>query len=123
MLPKPHFFAYTPCHDIQILLCHPDAPDARTTKTSKGKKKGNKNTKLFGVVFPVIRSNAEKNEEKQKKTPFYAHLEKSRFSTMLSSVLPEPTSVSAVDKTEDRWEAGSLFELIKKFATEDRRRL
>lgn len=52
----------------------------------------------------------------------YAHLEKSKLSTRLSSPRPGPTSVSAVESTDDRCELDSaVFE--RKFATEDLRRL
>lgn len=52
----------------------------------------------------------------------YAHLEKSKLSTMLSSAPPGPTSVSAVERRDDRCEPGSP-EFARKFATEVRRRL
>lgn len=55
--------------------------------------------------------------------PIYAHFEKSRDSTRLSSPVTGPTSVSAVESTDERWETGSGAVLVRKFATEDRRRL
>jgi len=52
----------------------------------------------------------------------HAHLEKSRLSTRVSSPRPGPTSVSAVDRTDDRWDDDSVA-FDRKFATEDLRRL
>ena len=52
----------------------------------------------------------------------YAHLEKSRPSTILSSPPLGPTSVSAEERTDERCDPGSLeLDSRAKFATEARR--